>query len=108
MSAVTLSAILMLQFGSGSDCILAQDSGQARLETVATFDGPMPTGVTVSGKGRIFVNFPRWGDDVEFTVAELVDGKAEPFPSAEFNQLNKSKPADGVGSKKSAESKVAA
>ena len=27
-----------------------------RIETVATFDGPMPTGVTVSHKGRVFVN----------------------------------------------------
>jgi hypothetical protein len=31
-SVVTLSAILMLQFSSGTDCILAQDAGQARLE----------------------------------------------------------------------------
>src|SRR5262245_35161607 len=46
-----------------------------RLEVVATFDGPIPTGVTVSRKGRIFVNFPRWGDKVEFTVAELKGGK---------------------------------
>jgi hypothetical protein len=42
-----------------------------RIETVATFTGLMPTGVTVSREGRIFVNFPRWGDAVEFTVAEL-------------------------------------
>lgn len=33
------------------------------LETVAQFDGPMPTGVTVSHQGRIFVNFPKWGDE---------------------------------------------
>lgn len=75
---------------------MAQDSHQVTPETVATFDGPMPTGVTVSKTGRIFVNFPRWGDDVEFTVAELVEGKAKPFPSAEFNRLNRSKPADGL------------
>ena len=56
------------------------------LETVAQFDGPMPTGVTVSHQGRIFVNFPKWGDEVEFTVAEIVDGKAVAYPSLEFNQ----------------------
>ena len=55
------------------------------LETVATFTGPMPTGVTVSRRGRIFVNFPRWGDDVPFTVAELVNGKAVAFPDAGIN-----------------------
>lgn len=55
------------------------------LETVATFTGPMPTGVTVSRSGRIFVNFPRWGDDVPFTVAELVHGKAVAFPNPQMN-----------------------
>src|SRR5207248_1577382 len=47
-----------------------------KLELVATFTGPMPTGVTVSRSGRVFVNYPRWGDPVEFTVAEVKDGKA--------------------------------
>jgi hypothetical protein len=28
----------------------------------------MPTGVTVSHQGRVFVNFPKWGDEVEFTL----------------------------------------
>jgi sugar lactone lactonase YvrE len=67
-----------------------------QLEVVATFDGPMPTGVTVSRSGRIFVNFPRWGDPVEFTVAELKDGKPVAFPDAGFNRLNKDRPADGL------------
>ena len=56
-----------------------------QLETVATFPGPMPTGVTVSHSGRIFVNFPRWGDDVPFTVAELVHGKAVAYPDEPVN-----------------------
>jgi sugar lactone lactonase YvrE len=56
------------------------------LEAVAYFDGPMPTGVTVSHQGRIFVNFPKWGDEVEFTVAEIVQGKAIPYPDRTFNQ----------------------
>lgn len=58
------------------------------LEIVATFNGPMPTGVTVSESGRIFVNFPRWGDDVPFTVAEVVDGEAIPYPNLEINTPN--------------------
>lgn len=56
-----------------------------KLETVATFSGPMPTGVTVSRDNRIFVNFPRWGDDVPFTVAEVVHGKAVAFPDTAIN-----------------------
>ena len=58
-----------------------QDETIGTLETVHTFDdGPMPTGVSVSASGRVFVNFPKWGDDVEFTVAELRDGSAVAYP----------------------------
>lgn len=49
-------------------------------ELVATLTGPMPTGVAVSHTGRVFVNFPRWGDPVTATVAELVAGKPVAFP----------------------------
>jgi hypothetical protein len=37
---------------------LPHDTTTGRLETVATFNGPMLTGVTVSQTNRIFVNFP--------------------------------------------------
>ena len=64
------------------------------LEQVATFNGPMPTGVTVSHGNRIFVNFPRWGDDVPFTVAEVVKGKAVAYPDAQINDWPGRKVAD--------------
>jgi sugar lactone lactonase YvrE len=66
-----------------------------KLELVATFDGPMPTGVTVSHTGRIFVCFPRWGDKVAFTVAELKDGKAVAYPNADLNRFLANQPRDG-------------
>jgi sugar lactone lactonase YvrE len=53
---------------------------------VARLWGAMPTGVTVSHHGRIFVNFPRWGDDVPFTVAELRDGAPVAYPNVEVNR----------------------
>ncbi len=56
------------------------------LELVATFDGPMLTGVTVSRSGRIFVNFPKWGDQVEYTVAEVVNGQDSAYPDALINR----------------------
>lgn len=50
----------------------AQEATSAPLiEQVATFDGAMPTGVTVAPNGRIFVNFPQWGDNAPFTVADV-------------------------------------
>ena len=63
-------------------------------QVVHRFYGPMPTGVTVSHTGRIFVNFPHWGDPVKFTVAEIVNGKAVAYPNAQVNTINKAHPAD--------------
>jgi sugar lactone lactonase YvrE len=64
---------------------LAADAPVGTLEVVATFDGAMPTGVAVSRRGRVFVNFPKWGDKVDFTVAELKNGKPAPYPDQAIN-----------------------
>ena len=56
-----------------------------RLEEVAKFDHQV-TGVTVSEDGRIFVNFPRWSEDVPVPVAEVKqDGSIAPYPNDEWN-----------------------
>lgn len=47
----------------------------------------MPTRVTISEEGRIFVNFPKWGDDVKFTVAEIVKNKLVSYPNMEVQKL---------------------
>jgi sugar lactone lactonase YvrE len=54
-------------------------------EVVAVSPEQMWTGVTVSHGGRIFVSYPRWGDTVRFTVAELRDGEAVPYPDQPTN-----------------------
>ncbi len=69
---------------------LPSDQYLGVLEPVAHFNEAMPTGVTVSHKGRIFVNFPRWGDKVSFTVAEVKEGKAIAYPDEPMNQSNRS------------------
>ncbi|AYF97221.1 SMP-30/gluconolactonase/LRE family protein [Protaetiibacter intestinalis] len=56
-----------------------------RYEVVAEITENMPTGLTVSDDGRVFVSFPRWGDAVPYTVAEIVDGRCVPYPNAEIN-----------------------
>jgi sugar lactone lactonase YvrE len=55
-------------------------------EVVAEIHDIMPTGVTVSDEGRVFVSFPRWGDEVPYTVAEIIDGKPVAFPNATINE----------------------
>lgn len=59
---------------------LPQESAIGSFELIATFTGPMPTGISVSASRRIFVNFPRWGDNVEYTVAELRGNKTVAYP----------------------------
>lgn len=96
-----IALALSLSFGIAADLASAQasvaptstateatDRATGSLETVATFSGPMPTGVTVTETGRVFVNFPRWGDDVQSTVGELRDGNVYPYPNAEINRAD--------------------
>jgi len=55
------------------------------LQQAAQFDHQV-TGVTVSEKGRIFVNFPRWTEDAPLSVAEVLpDGRLRPYPDAQWN-----------------------
>lgn len=75
---------------------LATDHASGKLEVVHTFYGAMPTGVTVSHTGRIFVNFPRWGDKVDYTVAEIVNGKTVPYPNADINKPEGKKLSDAL------------
>ena len=65
---------------------LPTDETLGAIEVVHLFHGPMPTGVSVSHAGRIFVNYPRWGDEVAFTVAELREGREVPYPDATINR----------------------
>lgn len=70
----------------GQSTVQPADEPVGRLETVHLFtEGPMPTGVSVSDSGRIFVNFPKWGDEVPATVVEIRDGTAVPFPDEAWN-----------------------
>lgn len=67
-----------------------------QIESVASFSGSMLTGVTVSSKGRIFVNFPRWGDKVDYTVAEVKNGRTVAYPNAQINRLNTNKQSESL------------
>jgi sugar lactone lactonase YvrE len=82
---------------------LPTDEPLGALEPVAYFNGAMPTGVTVSHKGRIFVNFPKWGDDVSFTVTEIREGETVAYPDESINQTN---PADQAAALVSVQSVV--
>lgn len=96
---ILATAIAALAGGATADGIRpikvtaeAREQVYGKLEAIATFHGAMPTGVTVTETGRIFVNFPRWGDDVPFTVGELRNGKVVAYPDADINREDASQP----------------
>jgi sugar lactone lactonase YvrE len=76
--------------------IFSQEKPVGELELIMAFDGPMPTGVSVSHSGRIFVNFPRWDDPTDFTVAELREGQLHPYPTAAMQQADASDPSTAL------------
>lgn len=79
MNFTRIAAGLALAFS-----LAAQAAPQA--EQVFSFSGAMPTGVSVAESGRIFVNFPQWGDAVPFAVGEIRDGRLVAYPSAAANR----------------------
>ncbi len=56
------------------------------LQKVFEFRGTQPTGVTISEDGRMLVNFPRWRDDIPYSVVEIdKEGKISPYPNKDWN-----------------------
>jgi len=63
----------------------AQSASPRPIELVATSPHQW-TGIGVTAKGRIYVNFPRWSDEVPISVGTLRDnGSVLPFPDAGWN-----------------------
>ena len=58
---------------------------QSALVEVARSDRQW-TGIAVARDGRIFVNYPRWSENVPFSVGELKpDGSVAPYPDTTLN-----------------------
>ena len=55
-----------------------------RLEPVAFSDAQW-TGLAISKDNRLFVNYPRWSDNVPVSVAEIIDGQPVPYPDRRIN-----------------------
>ncbi|WP_024275790.1 L-dopachrome tautomerase-related protein [Hyphomicrobium sp. 802] len=77
---------------------LPSDRTIGTIEPVFEFREAMPTGVTVSAKGRMFINFPRWGDNVPFTVGEIRNDKVVAFPDLATNTFDPSRAAQTLSS----------
>ncbi|WP_411868756.1 L-dopachrome tautomerase-related protein [Vulcanococcus limneticus] len=81
-----LVSVATMSSAAGLATPIAKQERIGNVEPVAQIRGAMPTGVAVSSTGRIFINYPRWGDLVEFTVGEIVNGKPVAYPNEKLNQ----------------------
>lgn len=87
LAFVALAAWVLLPTGAD-----AQSASQDPIERVATSPNQW-TGIGVASSGRIYVNFPRWSEDVPISVGYLRDdGSVLPFPDAAWNSWE---PGDG-------------
>lgn len=88
MKRIVLVAIIAMQ------AVVASSQSREVIK-VASFKGIQVTGVTVSNKGRIFANFPRWRMGVPFSVVEVMnDGSYRPYPNLGLNRWEVGQPAD--------------
>lgn len=92
-----VSALLSLGLGG---------CASSELRELASSDRLQWTGVALASDGRLFVNYPRWSDQYEFAVAEIVRSKTGtgvpkpnrvvPYPSAEINDWSRQGPGAGL------------
>jgi hypothetical protein len=67
---------------------------QATLQEVARSERQW-TGIAVANDGRIFVNYPRWGAAVPFSVGCISpSGEVSPFPDLKWNEWQTGMPAE--------------
>lgn len=67
---------------------LLPTESQPELKTMGEFVGIQPTGIAADSTGRVFVSFPRWRENIPFSVVEMRDGVANPYPDLGWNAWN--------------------
>ncbi|WP_228724167.1 major royal jelly family protein [Spirosoma sp. KUDC1026] len=96
----TLFAVSLLMSSLAVNAQSSSAPGQSpNVETVAEFGKHQPIGVGVSKERRIFITFPKKPENYDYGLAEIVNlgngpGQRKPYPNAEWNQWDSTKPKD--------------
>lgn len=84
-TVIVLSAACLALASFSHAANTPQSNTPEAITTVAS-SGKQWTGIAVTNKRRMFVNYPRWSDDVPISVAELlIDGSVRPYPDSSWN-----------------------
>jgi sugar lactone lactonase YvrE len=84
VTSIILTSLIAILLLTGCQSKVLVHNEEMVLEPVA-FSDTKWTGLAVSDKGRLFVNYPRWSDNVPVSVAEIVDGNPVSFPNKTMN-----------------------
>lgn len=100
---VAICATVSAIFAAGMQSTLAdqavasgkKNSSPQHKLTVVAQSPEQWTGLAVDRSSTIFVNYPRWSDNVPISVGKIgKDGKVTPFPDAEWNEWKTGTPVD--------------
>lgn len=76
--------VLVVTFGIFQ--LQAQKYHSESLIPVASFGKFRAIGVAVNSSNRLFVGFPKRGNDYQYGLTEIVNGKRVPYPNEEWNK----------------------
>jgi hypothetical protein len=80
-----LSGVLALAFFTAR--LSRSQDNHRELKVVYQNNDFQLTGIRISKKGRLFVDFPRWSSEYLNAVVEVMpDGSAKPFPDESWNR----------------------
>ncbi|WPQ66383.1 L-dopachrome tautomerase-related protein [Chitinophaga sancti] len=68
---------------------IATSSAVPQLEEVFADSAYQITGVAVAKDGRLFTNYPYWGEKHAYSVVEVVNGEPVPYPDTTWNSFKK-------------------
>ncbi len=82
---ITVLALLLVACQAKQEDTTGQPDQNPVIQ-VASFTGQQVTGVTITSTERIFVNFPRWRENVRYAVVEIHEGNQNlPYPDTRWN-----------------------
>jgi sugar lactone lactonase YvrE len=87
-SMVQLGALCTVTFGLHYKTV-AQQFPSLKLIAESQYQW---TGIAISKKDKMFVNFPRWSQETPVSVGEIINGEVQPFPDSDWNNWPKDSP----------------
>ncbi|WP_319268545.1 L-dopachrome tautomerase-related protein [uncultured Draconibacterium sp.] len=84
MGSIQNSILVLVVLFTVLSCTSKKGADKVNLSVIASSDKDW-TGIAISRESRMFVNYPKWSDNVPVSVAEIVGGKPVAYPNLKWN-----------------------